>query len=87
MSDNTDLVWHRILAPDELPKGRVRAVVADGVSLAHFEGTYSALANACPHQGGPLGEGSIENGWLRCPWHDHHYRGGSRRVSAVSMAR
>ena len=71
MSDNTDLVWHRILAPDELPEGRVRAVVADGVSLAvtHFEGTYSALANACPHQGGPLGEGSIENGWLRCPWH------------------
>lgn len=23
----------------------------------------------CPHQGGPLGEGSIENGLLRCPWH------------------
>ena len=71
MSDSTDLVWHRILTPEDLPEGRVRAVVADGVSLAitRFEGTYSALANACPHQGGPLGEGSIENGWLRCPWH------------------
>ena len=32
------------------------------------------MDNRCPHQGGPLGEGSIEDGvdgqcWLRCPWH------------------
>jgi thiamine pyrophosphate-dependent acetolactate synthase large subunit-like protein/nitrite reductase/ring-hydroxylating ferredoxin subunit len=39
------------------------------VCITHFEGEYHALENACPHQGGPLGEGSIENGWLRCPWH------------------
>ena len=26
-----------------------------------------------PHQGGPLGEGSIEDGWLRCPWHGYDY--------------
>ena len=29
----------------------------------------SELCNHCPHQGGPLGEGTIENGVLRCPWH------------------
>jgi pyruvate oxidase len=29
----------------------------------------ACLDNKCPHQGGPLGEGSIENGMLRCPWH------------------
>ena len=29
--------------------------------------------NRCPHQGGPLGEGSIENGLLRCPWHGYDY--------------
>lgn len=32
------------------------------------------MDNRCPHQGGPLGEGSIETGvddqcWIRCPWH------------------
>ena len=32
-----------------------------------------AWANKCPHQGGPLGEGSIEKGWLRCPWHGYDY--------------
>lgn len=37
--------------------------------MTHHEGQYAALCNACPHQGGPLGEGSIENGMLRCPWH------------------
>ena len=37
--------------------------------LTHYNGKFAALDNACPHQGGPLGEGSIENGYLRCPWH------------------
>ena len=34
---------------------------------------YGALDNHCPHQGGPLGEGSIEKGLLRCPWHGYDY--------------
>ena len=37
--------------------------------MTHYEGQYAALDNACPHQRGPLGEGSIEKGFLRCPWH------------------
>jgi thiamine pyrophosphate-dependent acetolactate synthase large subunit-like protein/nitrite reductase/ring-hydroxylating ferredoxin subunit len=54
-----------------LPEGRVQTVMAghQGICLTHFEGKFSALDNKCPHQGGPLGEGSIENGMLRCPWH------------------
>ncbi len=68
---NTKLVWYRVLDLDELPEGRVTTVTAGHTSLAmtHFDGKINALDNACPHQGGPLGEGSIENGWLRCPWH------------------
>ncbi len=41
--------------------------------MTHHEGQYGALDNRCPHQGGPLGEGSIENGLLRCPWHGWDY--------------
>lgn len=71
MSSATNLRWYRVLGADELPEGRVRSVTAghQNLALSHFEGRYCALENACPHQGGPLGEGSIENGWLRCPWH------------------
>jgi thiamine pyrophosphate-dependent acetolactate synthase large subunit-like protein len=41
--------------------------------MTHYQGQYGALDNHCPHQGGPLGEGSIENGLLRCPWHGWDY--------------
>jgi nitrite reductase (NADH) small subunit len=27
----------------------------------------------CPHEGGPLGEGSIEGGKLVCPWHAYAF--------------
>ena len=67
--------WHRVLAAEELPEGRVTTVAAGhkSVALVHYDGQFSALDNHCPHQGGPLGEGSIENGLLRCPWHGYDY--------------
>jgi thiamine pyrophosphate-dependent acetolactate synthase large subunit-like protein/nitrite reductase/ring-hydroxylating ferredoxin subunit len=70
MSDN--LEWFKVLDnKNELPEGRVMTVSAGhtDVCLTNVDGIYSALTNKCPHQGGPLGEGSIENGFLRCPWH------------------
>ena len=69
---NKKIVWYKVLDhQEELPEGRVKTVTAahKGICLTHFEGKFSALDNKCPHQGGPLGEGSIENGMLRCPWH------------------
>ncbi|WP_328842696.1 thiamine pyrophosphate-dependent enzyme [Streptomyces sp. NBC_00258] len=65
--------WHKL---DELPdEGRVHTAVVDGraLALSRCAGKLGALDNHCPHQGGPLGEGSIENGWLRCPWHGYDY--------------
>ncbi len=72
---STHTAWFRVLDLDELPEGRVKTVVAGHKSLAltHYNGQYGALDNRCPHQGGPLGEGSIENGLLRCPWHGWDY--------------
>ncbi|MEO1051581.1 MAG: thiamine pyrophosphate-dependent enzyme [Bacteroidota bacterium] len=72
MSNSDNLDWHKVLDdPNDLPEGRVASVTAGttGVCLTHFKGKFSGLDNKCPHQGGPLGEGSIENGLLRCPWH------------------
>ncbi len=67
--------WFKVLEPDELPDGRVKPVTCahQTVCMTHFKGRYGALDNRCPHQGGPLGEGSIENGLLRCPWHGWDY--------------
>ncbi len=65
------LVWYKALDTDELPEGRVKTAVCglQSVCMTHYQGKYSALENRCPHQGGPLGEGSIEKGLLRCPWY------------------
>ncbi|MCB1048982.1 MAG: Rieske 2Fe-2S domain-containing protein [Acidobacteria bacterium] len=63
--------WHKVANTSDLPDGRVITVHADNHSFAlcRVGDQYAALDNRCPHQGGPLGEGSIEKGWLRCPWH------------------
>ena len=69
---NKDIIWHKVLDDKkELQEGRVMTVTAGhkDLCLTHHKGKFTALDNKCPHQGGPLGEGSIENGLLRCPWH------------------
>ena len=67
--------WHRLDREDVPADGRVTSTVVDGraVALTRCAGRLGALENRCPHQGGPVGEGSIENGWLRCPWHGYDY--------------
>jgi thiamine pyrophosphate-dependent acetolactate synthase large subunit-like protein/nitrite reductase/ring-hydroxylating ferredoxin subunit len=76
MGDDNNLEWHKVYGPEGLEEGRVAMVTAGTktIALSRFQGQYGALNHACPHQGGPLGEGSIEEGvegkcWLRCPWH------------------
>lgn len=56
----------------ELPdEGAARVVMIDGVAvaLARHEGRLHALDNVCPHAGGPMGEGQVEDGALVCPYH------------------
>ena len=70
------LIWKKVLDdPDKLMDERVMTVTAGHKSfcLTHHDGKFGCLDNKCPHQGGPLGEGSIENGLLRCPWHGWDY--------------
>jgi nitrite reductase (NADH) small subunit len=43
------------------------------ICVANVNDDYSALDNVCLHLGGPLGEGSIENGKVVCPWHGWQY--------------
>ncbi len=76
MSQNNNLVWHLVAGVDDLPEGRVKTVTAEthSMALTHLDGEYHAMDNRCPHQGGPLGEGSMEvdndgKCMLRCPWH------------------
>jgi thiamine pyrophosphate-dependent acetolactate synthase large subunit-like protein/nitrite reductase/ring-hydroxylating ferredoxin subunit len=68
--------WYRVAQAEDLPAGQVTTVLAGvtAVCLIHTaEHGYTALDNRCPHQGGPLGEGQIDEGWVTCPWHGYEY--------------
>ena len=67
--------WFRVAGPDDVAEGGVRSAQAGTKQLAlcRIGGVYGALDGTCPHMGGPLAEGMIENGRLVCPWHGREY--------------
>ncbi len=75
MKKKNNINWVKVAKESDLPNGRVKTVVAakQQLCLVHHENKFSTLGNRCPHQGGPLGEGQIEEGWVICPWHAYQY--------------
>ena len=43
------------------------------VALVKTNDTWHALEGRCPHQGGPLDEGLLCDGAVRCPWHGYDF--------------
>ena len=58
------------------PERGITLTLNDGERIAVFRhgNRISALANACAHQNGPLGEGRVIDGCVTCPWHGFQYR-------------
>lgn len=52
-------------------EGRPKRIDAFGRVIAVFrhEGQLCALDDTCPHRGGPLGKGDVEDGAVHCPLH------------------
>ena len=70
----SESAWFKV-EPGELEVDRLTTVVAAGraICITRTADGYGALDNRCPHQGGPLGDGQIENGYVICPWHGYEY--------------
>jgi nitrite reductase/ring-hydroxylating ferredoxin subunit len=56
--------------------GDVAPCTARAFSIGRYEvavfnvgGELFALENTCPHQGGPLADGWLEDSIVTCPWH------------------
>ena len=78
---------HVVATVDEIPSGTHKLVPIGrhGVGVYNVNGTFYAIANYCPHQGGPLCSGTIWSSvrsrvpgdyevvsgqkFIRCPWH------------------
>jgi nitrite reductase (NADH) small subunit len=66
----------RICSQAEIPAaGTVKEFLVDGrpVCVGNVDGAVCVLDGTCPHESGPLGEGSIEGGKLVCPWHAYAF--------------
>jgi len=67
--------WTAVLADDALPERTPTKVVAEGVAilLVRMNGTIHALTETCPHLGGPLSEGKLDDEGITCPWHGSRF--------------
>jgi nitrite reductase/ring-hydroxylating ferredoxin subunit/multimeric flavodoxin WrbA len=63
--------WVDVGAAADLAGKPVREVKARSVlvALTWSDGTFGAIHGACNHVGGPLGQGTLQEGFLVCPWH------------------
>lgn len=66
--------WTRILPIADCPVGSRKYLEIADVGLAVFHLTdpdrFVVIENACPHAGGNLSAGELENGCqIVCPWH------------------
>ena len=57
---------------EAIPYGEGRAFAVGGHQVAVFrkrDGTLRALSAVCPHKGGPIADGQIDNQVVLCPLH------------------
>lgn len=60
----------RICDERDLPREGYVCEMADGnLCVARIGGKIAVISNHCPHSGGPLGQGMVEDGKVMCPLH------------------
>lgn len=77
--------WVKACRPSEIEDKRAAIVPLskdERVAIFRSEKSFSAVSNACAHQGGPLGEGKIVYGCVTCPWHGFSYKARNGRSPA-----
>ena len=65
----------RIGKASDLPEGRLLVVEVGGqdIVVAHAEGEFYAIGEACSPAGGPLGDGRLDGCEIECPWHGSRF--------------
>ncbi len=60
---------------DDIPEGSAKLVTAGDCEIAVFNiaGEFFAIGNTCPHRGGPLSEGSVNDNVVSCPLHNWQF--------------
>ncbi len=77
--------WVVVCRLDEIQDGRGRSLDAAGMRLAVFRAgdDLVALSGRCPHSGGSLGHGWIEESEVVCPLHQWRFKLADGRCTTV----
>ncbi|MEK0154867.1 Rieske (2Fe-2S) protein [Arthrobacter oryzae] len=62
---------------EQVPFGEGRAFGVDGEQVAVFrlrDGSLRALSAVCPHKGGPIADGTIDQSVVMCPLHQNAFK-------------
>lgn len=61
----------KVATKDEVSSGSAKKVEVNGKEIALFNinGAFCAIDEFCPHRGGPLSEGVVEDKVVTCPFH------------------
>jgi len=84
------MAFTKVATQSELPASNQATEFMHGgkeICVANINGTYSAMDNICLHQGGPLGQGMIEDGKVVCPWHAWAYDPNTGQAAHNSAAK
>jgi methionine sulfoxide reductase heme-binding subunit len=63
--------YHLVGQADEFEegKGQKKQVGNQELAVFRYNNEFFGLASICPHQGGPIADGEVVNGYVECPWH------------------
>lgn len=67
--------FQKALKESELAEGTVHKakIGKKEFALIRMGGNVYCVDGLCTHEGGPLGEGTLDDGELVCPWHEGRY--------------
>jgi nitrite reductase/ring-hydroxylating ferredoxin subunit len=71
-----DTALHVLGPLEQVPMGEGRAFAVSGEQVAVFrlkDDTFRAVSAVCPHKGGPIADGTIDQSEVMCPLHQHSF--------------
>ena len=75
MESAKDSTYTTVAKVDDIKPGQCRVVIVNEKEFAIFNvsGKFYAIDNLCRHEGGPLGDGDLDDTVVTCPLHGWDY--------------
>ena len=67
--------WQDLGSIEQFQRASITSVLVGRLKLAvtHKDGEFGVISGVCNHAGGPLGSGTLDGDYVKCPWHNWKY--------------